>query len=212
MGYAVKLVLLCAILTVQPDQAFPAKKKAVTKMDFNEFAETVKGKDSFELTVSGSSRESYFTGKSYIHYETVAYFGKDEIKSAYQILYHTQEDFTVLCGAVAADVRYGQVRTHLNPSFERTYRKEEFAQPRSEKEKSLRLLIDSEEAGALLLAEYGLEAGKIYHGRIKTESYHLPPREHGGRTVRREKKVLVISDRAFPNDSELTPLYRGWSY
>ena len=205
-------IILCAALTLQPDPAFPAKNKAVKKMDFHEFAEHMKGEGSFELTVVGADHQSFFTGRSYIHYETVAYFGKDDIKSTYQILYHTQEEFTVRHGAMAVDLRYSQVRTCLNPSFERKYKKDELAEPQSDKEKSLRSILDNEKTEALLMVEYGLEAGKKYHGRLKTESYHLPPRERRGKPERREKTVLVISDRAFPNDCELTPLYKGWSY
>ncbi len=203
---------ICLVLAVHPDQALPAEKAAVRQMDFNEFTGKVKGRDSFEITVQGRVRESYFTGKKYVHFETVAYFGRDDIRSTYQILYHTQEDFTVMHGTMAVAVRYSQVRTCLSPSLERKFTKEDLADHRSEKEKSLRSILDNGEAAELLLVEYGLEAGKKYYGSLKTESYHLPPRERGGKPERREKTVLVISDRAFPNDIEVTPVYKGWSY
>ncbi len=203
---------LSVALMAQPDRAFTAKNEAVKNVDFHEFAEKVKGKGSFELTVGGAARKSFFTGKTYIHYETIAFYGRDDIKSTYQILYHTQEDFTIRYGSVAVELRYSQVRTCLSPSFERKYKKDELAEPQSDREKSLRSILENEEAEALLLVEYGLEAGKKYYGRLTTESYHLPPRERGGKPERRQKTVLVISDRAFPNDCELTPLYKGWSY
>ncbi len=206
------LSALCVAMAVQPDMAYPARNKEVKKMEFQKFAEKMKDKDSFELTVAGTAHQSFFTGKTYLHYETVAFSGRDDIRSTHQILYHTQADFTVLHGAVAVPLQYSQVRTCLGPSFERKYRKEELADPKSEKDKSLSRILNDGDAEALLLVEYGLEAGKKYHGRIKTESYHLPPRERDGMPERRNKTVIVISDRAFPNDCELTPLYKGWSY
>lgn len=205
-------VAACCILVLQQDTTFPATTKAVTKMDFHEFAEKVKGKESFAITVAGASRESFFTGAAYVHYETVAFIGKEDMTSAFQILYHTQEDFSVIYNNAAVAVRYSQIRTCLNPSFKKRYARESLAAPRSEIEKSLRSILDAEDVPALLLVEYGLQTGKRYFGRLKNESYHLPPQEQGGKPQRREKTVLLISDRAFPNDCDLTPLYKGWSY
>ncbi len=211
-GIACAVFLLCAALTALPHRAFTAKKQAVRTMDFHEFAKQAHGKDSFILAVRGTPRESFFTGKQYIHYETVAYIGGDDMRSTHQILYHTDGDFTVVVGAADVHVRYSQVRTCLRPSFEREYTKEDLADPRSEKDKTLRSIIDERHLPALLLVEYGLGQGVSYYGRIKREHYHLPPREPGGKPERREKTVLLISDRPFPDDCELTPLYQGWSY
>ncbi len=73
-------------------------------------------------------------------------------------------------------------------------------------------IIDDHHLPALFLVEYGLVEGITYDGRLKSEHYHLPPREPGGKPERRGKTVLLISDGPFPNDCELTPLYQGWSY
>jgi len=209
---ACAVFLLCAALTALPHRVFPAKKQAVRTMDFHEFAKQENGKDSFTLALRGTSRVSFFSGKQYIHYETVAYIGGDDIRSTHQILYHTDGDFTVVVGASAVRVRYSQIRTCLHPSFERGYTKEDLDDPRSEKEKTLRSIIDDHHLPALLLVEYGLREGVSYYGRLKREHYHLPPREPGGKPERREKTVLLISDRPFPDYCELTPLYQGWSY
>ncbi|MBP7735110.1 MAG: hypothetical protein KA369_03980 [Spirochaetes bacterium] len=211
-GSACAGFLLCALLAALQNPAFPAKKQVTRTMDFHEFAKQVRGKESFALKVRGAPRESFFTGKRYVHYETVAYIGVDDIRSTHQMLYHTDEDFTVIFGSAAVPVRYSQVRTCLNPSFERKYAKEDLVDPRSAKEKSLRSIMDDKQVTALLLVEYGLGEGITYYGRLKTEGYHLPPQEPGGRPERREKTVLLISDRSFPNECELTPLYQGWSY
>jgi hypothetical protein len=195
-----------------PNPAFPAKNEAARTMDFHEFTKQVRGRESFPMTVRGTTRVSFFTGKRYVHYETVAYIGGEDIRSTHQILYHTDDDFTIIFGTAAVTVRYSQVRTCLKPSLERRYTKEDLADPVSEKEKSLRSIIDDHHVPALLLVEYGLGEGVTYYGRLKTESYHLPPREPGGKPERREKTVLMVSDRPFPNECELTPLYKGWSY
>jgi len=209
---AVMGLVICAGVALRPDQAFPAKKRTETKMDFQEFTRQVKGKDTFDLTVAGAEHKSFFTGRSYVYYETVAFYGRDDIRSTYQILFHTEDGFSVRCGSGDVDLHYSQVRTCLAPSVERTYRKDELSKTGSEREKSLRSILDGGEGENLLLVEYGLEAGRKYHGRIKTEGYHLPPRERGGKPERRQKTLLIISDRPFPNDCELTPLYKGWSY
>jgi hypothetical protein len=209
---AVMGFIICTVPALQPDPAFPAKNRIVKKMDFHELIRQVKGKESFELTVAGAEHKSFFTGGSYIHYETVAFYGREDIRSTYRVLFHTEEDFTIRYGSNAVNVRCSQVRTCLAPSYERNFRKDELLKSESDKEKSLGSILEDGKGDNLLLVEYGLEAGRKYHGRIKTESYHLPPREQGGKPERREKAVLVISDRKFPNDCELTPLYKGWSY
>ncbi|HOT46206.1 MAG TPA: hypothetical protein PLM53_15955 [Spirochaetota bacterium] len=209
---AVMGLVICAVPALRPEPALPAKNRTVKQMDFHEFTRQVKGTDPFELTVAGAEHVSFFTGRSYVHYEAVAFCGRDDIRSTYRILFHTADDFTIMYGPYAVDCRYSQVRTCIAPSVERNYRKDELSNPESDRQKSLRSILDDGEGERLLLVEYGLEAGRKYYGRVKTESHHLPPREQGGKPERGEKSVLVISDRPFPNDCELTPLYKGWSY
>jgi hypothetical protein len=182
------------------------------KMEFSEFTERVKGLDCFVISMEGRDAVSPFTGKRYVHYETVAYFGGEDIRSAHRILYHTENGFSLRYAGSLVDVRYGQIRTCIGPAFENSFTAAELTTPRTEAEKAARAVLDEEKAPALLLCEYGLEPGKKYYCRIKTEGYHLPPAGPEGKPRRKENRVLVIADRPFPNDCELTPLYRGWRY
>jgi hypothetical protein len=112
--------------------------------------------------------------------------------------------------AVTADFR--RIRTCLTPSYEQTYTKAGMKVPLSKADKSILSILDEEQVPAVMIAEFGLEAGKIYYARVKTESYHLPPRGPAGKPQRRENRVLLISGRPLPNDIGLTPLYQDWSY
>ena len=207
---AAALLLLLSLVPAEWN-GLSSRMKAVKTMDFNDFIKLAAG-DGFTIAVEGSPKKSFFTGRTYVHYETVVFSGTDDIRSRHRILYHTDEDFTLIHGDSRTTVRYSQVRTCLAPSYEKKYGRNDLKAPGNEVEKRLASLLSEDGVDRIELVEYGLERGRTYHARVKTESYHLPPLERGGRPQRRENSVLVISDRPFPNDVEMTPLYRGWSY
>lgn len=206
-------LILMVLWSAMPSgrNAVSAGNKVVKTMEFNDFIKLVKG-DDFKITVDGAAKKSFFTGRDYVHYETVVFSGDDDIRSRHRILYHTEEDFMIIHGENRTPVRYSQVRTCLAPAHDKKYGRRDLKSPGTDVEKSLASLMDEFSVDTIELAEYGLKKGVSYYARVKTESYHLPPRERGGRPERRENSVLVISDRPFPNDVEITPLYQGWRY
>jgi hypothetical protein len=209
------LLIMAGAAVVLIGVSLPAelpRGKSLRQMECNEFIERMKDSTGFEVTVEGAQQKSFFTGKNYVHYETVAYFGQDNIRSTLRILYHTEGSFTVRHGKMAVAVDFSRVRTCLAPSFEKTFTKDTINAPGSEAEKSIMALLEEETAPAVIIAEFGLEVGKKYFARVKTERYHLPPREPGGKPQKRENRVLLLSGSPLPNDIELTPLYRSWSY
>jgi hypothetical protein len=181
-------------------------------MEFRDFIERMKESDGFEVTVEGAPQKSFFTGRSYALYETVAFFGREDIRSTHRILYHTEQELTLRHGDMAVTVDFRSVRTGLAPSYEQTYTKAGMKTPGTEAEKAIRSMLDEEQVPAVMIAEFGLEAGRVYYARVRTESYHLPPVGVSGRPQRRENRVLLISNRPLPNDLPLTPLYRDWRY
>jgi hypothetical protein len=191
-----------------PFYAMMAKKGEEKRMEFHEFARREINAGEFIFTVEGEPRKSPFTGKKYAHYETVAFTAEG---GEWRILEHTEGEITIRRGNDVVSIGYRSVRTRLTPSFERTYSASELRHARSETERALASVFEEDHIEALTLREYGLEAGKRYHGRIRTETYYLPP-EPGGEPRKRENRVLVVSDRPLSENIELTPLYRGWSY
>ncbi len=192
-----------------PFYAMMAKRGEVRRMEFHEFARRAMDAGEFTLTVvGGEPRKSPFTGKKYVHYEIVAFTAEG---GEWRILEHTEGEMTFRRGDDSVSIGYRSMRTRLTPSFERTYSASELRHARSETERALASVFEEDRAEAVTLREYGLEAGKRYHGRIKTETYYLPP-EPGGEPRKRENRVLVVSDRPLGENIELTPLYRGWSY
>ncbi len=214
MKQAFLLIMIAAaiVLLGAACPAEPLRGRDVRQMEFREFLDMMKDEASFEVTVEGTSRKSFFTGKSYINYEAVAYFGLDDIRSTRRMMYHTEESFTVRHKNMVVEADFRRIRTALVPSFEKTYNRGGINAPRSEAEKSILAMLDEEKVPAVMIAEFGLEAGKKYYARVKTESYHLPPREPGGKPQRKENRVLLISGSPLPNNTELTPLYQSWSY
>jgi hypothetical protein len=209
------LLIMIAAAMMLPGISCPAEQlrgRSARQMEFREFIDMMKDREGFEVTVEGAPRKSFFTGKTYVHYETVAYFGQDDSKSSRRILYHTEDGFTVRYNNIAVAADFHLIRTSLSPSFEKTYTKNTTDATGSEAEKSIRAMLDEEKVPVVLIAEFGLEAGKKYYARVKTESYHLPPREPDGKPQRKENRVLLISGRQLPNTIELTPLYQSWSY
>jgi len=192
--------------------AEPVRRRNVRQMEYRDFIEQMKGSEGFEVTAEGAPQQSFFTGKSYVHYETVAFIGKEDIRSVRRNLYHTEQEFTLRHGDTAVTVDFRGIRTGLAPSFEKTYAKAGVKAPASESEKAILAMCDEERVPAVMIVEFGLEAGKTYYARVRTETYHLPPAGPGGRPQRKENKVLLISSRPLPNDIPLTPLYRDWSY
>jgi hypothetical protein len=205
--------ILVFIFGVSPGpDVFTAQQRRIQKMEFQDFVAQMKGIESFDIAIEGKRAASYYTGKKYVHYETVAFFGADDIKATRRILYHTEEDITVRYKNITVTAGYRRIRTSLAPTFEKTYTRDDLVSPGTDGEKALLGILEEEKVPAVLLSEFGLEPGKKYYGHIKTESYHLPPRGPGAKPERRENRVLVISDRPLPNDTGLTPLYQGWSY
>lgn len=177
-------------------------------MEFNEFARHEMNVGDFTFTVEGGLLESPYTGKRYVHYETVAFTAEG---GEWRILGHSEGKITIRRGDDAVSIGYRSLRTRLTPSFEHTYSASELRHARTETERALASVFEGDQVESLTMREYGLEAGKHYHGRIKTETYYLPP-EPGGDPRKRENRVLVVSDRPLGENIELTPLYRGWSY
>lgn len=210
--YLFMMMAAAAVLLAVALPAGQLKGRRVRQMEFRDFIERMKESAGFELTVDGAKQKSFFTGKTYVHYETVAFFGQEDIRSARRILYHAEKDFTLRHGDMAVTADFRRIRTCLAPSQERTYTKVGLKAPASEAEKAILAILDEEQAPAVMISEFGLEAGKKYYGRVKTESYHLPPDGPGGKPRRRENRVLLISNRPLPNDIKLTPLYQDWSY
>ncbi len=204
---------IAVVLTGVPDPfyAMMAKRGEERKMDFQEFSSREKDAGDFIITVDGDLQESHFTGKRYVHYETIVFTGATDATPEWRILYHTEGDITIRLGKESVTVGYRNMRTSLSPSWERTYSADELRQSVSGIEKSLASMLDEGKPEPLTLREYGLEPGKRYHARIKTESYYLPPGPEG-EPKQKKNRVLVISDRPLAEGTELTPLYRGWSY
>lgn len=211
-AYLLVMMTAAAMLLGAACPAEPLRGRSIRLMEPHEFIDLMKDSGGFEVTVDGTPQKSFFTGKTYVHYETVAYFGEDDIKSTRRILYHTEKGFTVRHRNTVMAVDFRRIRTSIAPSFEKTYTKSGNYAPGSEAEKSILAMLDQEKVPAVMIAEFGLEAGKKYYARVKTESYHLPPREPDGRPQKKENRVLVISSSQLPNDIELTPLYQSWSY
>lgn len=206
---------MIATMMVLPGTGRPAEHlrgRSARQMEFPEFIDMMKDNACFEVTVEGAPRKSFFTGKTYIHYETVAYFGQEDITSTRRMLYHTEDGFTVRHKNIAVATDFRRIRTSISPSFKKTYTRSTINAAGSETEQAIQAMLDEEKVTALMIAEFGLEAGKKYYARVKTESYHLPPREPDGKPRRKENRVLLISDRQLPDNRELTPLYQSWSY
>lgn len=203
--------VFCA-LAMLPAHDAAAMKKVAKTMEYSDFIKQMQGSNGFTITIDGTRHTSYFTEKNYIHFETIIFFGREDIKSTHRILYHTEDDLIIAHNDIQVTVRYGQIRTYLSPSVEKKYTKKELASAVNEREKRMFSILEEENRDAILLVEYGLEPGTTYYARLKTESYHLPPEERGGRPKRRENTVVVISDKPFPNTIEITPLYKGWRY
>jgi hypothetical protein len=205
------VVIAAALLSVACP-ASPVQRRNVQKMEFRDFLDRMSARAGFEVTIEGAPQTSFFTGKSYVHYETVAYFGQEDIRSTWRNLYHTEHDFTLRHGDTAVTLDFRRMRTSLAPADEKTYTKEMLGAPKSDAEKSILAMLDEEGVPAVMIAEFGLVAGKKYYARVRTESYHLPPEGPGGRPKRKENRVLLVSDRPLTGDVRLTPLYRNWSY
>jgi hypothetical protein len=210
--YLFILIVAAAALLAVARPAGPLQGRCVKQMEFRDFIERMKKSAGFELTIEGAPQKSFFTGKTYLYYETIAFFGQEDIRSTRRILYHTEKDFTLRHGDVAVTADFRLIRTCLAPSQERTYTKDGLKTPGSAAEKAILAILDEEQVPAVMISEFGLEAGKKYYARVKTESYHLPPDKPGGKSQRRENRVLLISNRPLPNDIKLTPLYQDWSY
>ena len=204
------MIAAALVLAAPPGHfyAMMAKRGEDRRMDFHEFARREKDSGDLTFTVEGGLQESPFTGKRYVHYETAAFTADG---GEWRILGHTEGEVVLRRGNEVVTVGYRSLRTRLTPSFERTYSAAELRRGRTETERALASIFEGDRIEALTLREYGLESGKRYHGRIRIETYHLPP-EPGGDPRMRENRVLVVSDRPLGEAVELTPLYRGWSY
>jgi hypothetical protein len=204
----ISFILLLAVLLPVAEIISPMNRRPVT-MDFSEFTAQLKDKGIFKVTFSGKDRKSFFTDQDHLHYETIACYGSNH--TSCQILYYTESELTVRHGNFQSIVRYQRFRTRLDPSFKDIYRKGDLVSPASEKEKAIAKLLDEEGTEELLLLEYGLDKNITYNARIREESYLLPP-EKKGKPQRRYNLVLEIFDSANPEDRELTPLYKNWTY
>ena len=204
------LLIIIIILTGQQDLSSRSRRSEI--MDINDFIAQMKDIKDFIIRVDGTSHESYFTLKKYVHYETIAFYGQNKIHSTHQVLYNTENDFYILHKDLKIKISYRKIRTHLSPSIEKKYSIDELKSADNDKEKSFLKILKENDSNKLLIAEYGLNKKKNYHARFKTETYHLPPRRPGGKPKKKENTILMISDQPFPNKIELTPIYKGWSY
>jgi len=200
----------CAFIAIA-SAAASGSGKGGKNMTLHELREAVDGAGSIVVTFEGDESSSYFSGRKYLHYESVAFFGDPQITSTHSILYHTDSELVIVCGAHRVAETYRRIRTRLRPSFEKEYLPGSEG-PGMEPDGAVRSIFAMEGVKKVVLKEFGLIKGKEYFARFKTESYHLPPGGQGKKPQRRENLVLEVSDTRMPDDTELTPLYRGWSY
>ncbi|MCU0847697.1 MAG: hypothetical protein MUD12_07400 [Spirochaetes bacterium] len=203
-------IAVCAVLAIALT-AVPGSGKGGKNMTLQELREAVDGSGSLVVTFEGDESDSYFSGKKYLHYESVAFFGEPGTGPSHSILYHTDSELVIICGAHRAAETYRRIRTRLRPSFEKEYLPGSDG-PGMEPDGAVKGIFAMEGVKKVVLKEFGLVRGMEYFARFKTESYHLPPGGPGKKPARRENLVLEVSDSRIPNDTDLTPLYKGWSY
>ena len=160
-------------------------------------------------------RVSPLSGKTYAHYELVAFTGPPEQPEFSWIhLEHPEADLTFSHTKSKVRGRLGcrRTRTLLAPTWSQRVAPGDGNYPAD-----LNLEREAGENDSVLLVEYGLAPDTDYFARVATESYMLRPELPGEPPRKREKKVLQLSDAPIVANrdsraSPLTPLYRGWSY
>lgn len=109
------------------------------------------------------------------------------------------------------EIRRNQLRLYLTPSFRHPLASTEPLPPMVARWLDRNRLRDQE---SYLVEEFLLARDREYHGEIRLDRYHLPPRR-GGRPRAASNPILHLSDRPFdtlPADAEPIPSFRGLVY
>lgn len=191
--------------------------KFMGQLVFREFYEKVKDsglEDQYlEAVVLNQNLKSEESGKRFGYVELVMFYGDDEIKSTYQILYNTEKTVKIAVNLKNEiwniEVPWRKLRPRVTPAYQKEYNQ-------NDKDTAPPAVKECLEKGnkRVLFAEYGLVTEKKYSIKFREESYRLPPQPPDMEPVKRTNLVLEFTELGSDNTqkSELTPLFSEWTY
>jgi hypothetical protein len=166
---------------------------------------------SFTVRVDGPSRQSPWSGRACVYFEwSYAETAKGGAVTTRWRGYQSDAPFTVKTPGGDVEVSRAQVRTHLAPSYTRTFTRRDADQAPEPVAARIK-----EEGKPLTVEEYCLSPGRDYHARVRVETYHLPPPDQDSPPAEGRNTVLLLADKPFKGDQPprpLTPGYQGWTY
>ncbi|MDP2750565.1 MAG: hypothetical protein Q8O89_07065 [Nanoarchaeota archaeon] len=169
-------------------------------------------KEIVKLTFDGKETTSIFSKDKYVYYECTAYFPDD----SYTHVLFTQDELIADNKGKKISIGINRIRLKVNPAHEiksdeikKNAKNNSQAAQAAEAVKSL---LTGQKEKKLTLKEYGLKKNKKYYAMLDFETYHLPPKDEKSEPEEKRNAVLIISDEKLPNNIEVTPRFKHWSY
>ncbi|MDP6704778.1 MAG: hypothetical protein QF893_00425 [Alphaproteobacteria bacterium] len=175
-------------------------------------AELFARKDGFMVTAGGKGGPSPLAGvdAGYWDWGFVRYVDDGILRSFISAASQAGK-ITLLVEGRLIEIQQNKLRLYLAPSFRQSLASTEPPPPMVARWLDRNRLRDRE---SYAVEEYLLARGREYHGEIRLDRYHLPPRR-GGRPRAASNPILHLSDRPFdtlPADAEPIPSFRGFVY
>jgi hypothetical protein len=175
-------------------------------------ARLFKRKGAFTVTAAGAAGPSPLAGVDAAYWDWgFARYGDDGTLQSFVSGASRAGAIALLVDQRPIDVRRNKLRLYLAPSFRHTLAATDPPPPVVARWLDRHGLRDQE---SYVVEEFLLACGREYHGEIRLDRYHLPPR-WGGRPRAASNPILHLSDRPFDNlpaDAEPIPSFRGFVY